>query len=126
MPLLVMSKRDGDVLRESREVQVPRMSQRDVARMLGIPEERYRSYEYGRVRLPKAHALTLASAWGIPWASLYADERTATTEPIPRHRQASLAIGPALLDLMLDALENPLTPKAQKDDIRQALREALR
>ena len=126
MTLLLMGKRDGDILRGAREVQIPRISQRDVARMLDIPEERYRSYEYGRVRLPKGHALALASAWGIPWTSLYAEPQPAPIDPPVRARQQSLAIGPALLDLMLDALENPLTPPAQKADIRQAQREALR
>lgn len=121
-----MAKRDGDILREYREGQIPRLSQRDVARMLGIPEERYRSYEYGRVRLPKAYALILSSAWGIAWNQLYGGGNSPHIDPTPTNRTGSLAIGPALLDLMLDAMENPATPRAQKDDIRQALREALK
>ncbi len=68
-------KRLGERLRELRALQEVKLgrkiSQRDVARGLGIPDTRYRAYEYGRAELPEARARHLASEWGIRWQDFY-------------------------------------------------------
>lgn len=56
----------GEKLRRARESQYPTVTQRDVARTLEIKEERYRSYEYDRVRLPEWIAVEVSRMWGIP------------------------------------------------------------
>lgn len=61
----------GERLRNARETQRPRVSQRDAARLLEIPEDRYRSYEYDRAQLPEEHAKKLAAEWSVPWRYFY-------------------------------------------------------
>lgn len=65
----------GDLLRQRRiehEARLGRrITQRDVARFLGINEYTYRSYENGYAQLPERHARTLASEWGVPLESFY-------------------------------------------------------
>ena len=59
-------------LREQRGANEGRkLYQRDVAKMLDIKEETYRSYEYGRAQLPEDKAKRLAAEWGISWKSFY-------------------------------------------------------
>lgn len=59
-------------LREDRVRQTGRkLYQRDVAKLLGIKEETYRSYEYGRAQLPPEHAKTLGAEWGVQWQEFY-------------------------------------------------------
>ena len=59
-------------LREERGRQQGRkLYQRDVAKLLSIKEETYRSYEYGRAQLPEDAAKTLGAEWGIQWKEFY-------------------------------------------------------
>jgi phage repressor protein C with HTH and peptisase S24 domain len=71
MPVMATNTGRGEALRRARERQVPKLSQRDVARLLEIKEETYRSYEYGRSQLPTNLAKILASEWEIDWRQLY-------------------------------------------------------
>lgn len=68
------SREIGERLREVREKQAPKVSQRDAARLLKLKEDTYRAYEYGRASLPPQHAKTLGQAWSVPWSYFYGQE----------------------------------------------------
>lgn len=61
----------GDLLRKVRESRRPKLTQRDVANLLGINEETYRSYECNRSRLPVNLAKKLAAEWNVPFQAFY-------------------------------------------------------
>jgi SOS-response transcriptional repressor LexA len=65
----------GEKLRTLREergrVQGRKIYQRDVAKLLRIKEETYRSYEYGRAQLPEDKAKALGAEWGVQWQEFY-------------------------------------------------------
>lgn len=66
----------GERLRYLRERQSAttgrKVYQRDAAKIAGINEGTYRSYEYGRAQLPEAAAKALAAEWGLTWRDFYA------------------------------------------------------
>lgn len=64
----------GARLERARKSQVPPMSQQEVADFLGIIGNTYRSYEYGRSKLPVELAKKLAAEWGLNWKYFFEPE----------------------------------------------------
>lgn len=95
----------GEKLRRAREDQYPRLTQRDVARLLGIKEERYRSYEYDRARLPEAVAHDLATRWKIPLDWFFDGSDT----PMSSESRIVREIGSALYPVQGATVEIPLS-----------------
>jgi SOS-response transcriptional repressor LexA len=68
--------------------------QRDVANLLGLKEETYRSYEYGRAQLPEDAAKVLGAEWGVQWQEFY---RATGLKPHSSDVAAFLSPEPAVL-----------------------------
>jgi hypothetical protein len=56
----------GDKVRIARTRQIPRLRQRDVDDLVGVPHGRTAHYENGRAAAPHAYLVRLSTEWNIP------------------------------------------------------------
>ena len=89
----------GTKLRVARTRQIPRLRQRDVDDIVGVPRGRTAHYENGRAAAPHAYLVKLAGIWNIPiswFLGLDGEELPITSG------SGSLAAGMGLIDLYPD------------------------
>src|SRR5579871_2460986 len=106
----------GSKLRLARTRQVPRLRQRDVDDLVGVPHGRTAHYENGRAAAPHAYLVKLAGAWSIPigWFLGVDGEELPTPHP-----NGGLPSGIGLIDLYPDLpigdWDTPITEKVEVD-----------
>lgn len=82
-----MPNEPGDRLRQAREAvkerRGRRMTQREIAGLLGLNEDTYRSYEYGKSELPEAIARQAATILGRSWRWFYEGGNDVSIPEVP-------------------------------------------
>lgn len=79
----------ADKLRRARGAQIPKVSQKDAADILGVSREAYVSYETGRVTPTAGQVRKLAAEWEIPHRWFFDGQDT----PVPMYAGGGFRVG---------------------------------